>query len=64
VAAPIRNSSGAVIGSISVSTVLERLPDDRIPALSELAVASADDISTRLGWEKRSAGGENTHSIP
>jgi DNA-binding IclR family transcriptional regulator len=52
VAAPVRNSSGAVIGSISVSTVFERLPDDRIPALSELVVSSADEISSRLGWEK------------
>lgn len=64
VAAPIRNSNGMVIGSISVSTVFERMPDERLETVSELVVASADEISGRLGWGKGEVTGEKPSSIP
>jgi DNA-binding IclR family transcriptional regulator len=50
VAAPIRNASGKVFASISVTGPAERLGDARIAVLAELVVSTADEISRRLGW--------------
>ncbi|APF36505.1 IclR family transcriptional regulator [Chelatococcus daeguensis] len=50
VAAPIRNASGSVFASISVSGPAERISPARIPVLGELVIETADTISRALGW--------------
>jgi DNA-binding IclR family transcriptional regulator len=55
VAAPIRNASGAVFASISVTGPPERMSDARLPVLAELVVETADTISERLGWRLATA---------
>ncbi len=50
VAARIRNAHGDVIASMSVSGPTFRLDDDRLPAVIDLLVEAADEVSRRLGW--------------
>jgi len=50
VAAPIRNASGVVYASISVSGPADRVTPPRVPVLAELVVDAAREISGRLGW--------------
>ena len=50
VGAPIRESRGRVIGSISVSGPAERLPLSRLAGLSGVVIQTANTISADLGW--------------
>lgn len=52
--APVRNASGRVVAAISVSTTLKRLPDERLPAMSELVIKHADALSIQLGHAAKS----------
>ena len=55
VAAPVRNSEGAVIASISASGPSFRIPAERIGALAESVRRAAGEISRRLGWPEQRA---------
>ena len=50
VAAPVRNYSGGVIASLSVSGPATRIPKERIPALAERVREVAAKLSARLGY--------------
>ena len=50
VAAPVHNAHGDVIASMSVSGPTFRLTGERLPAVCELLVAAAAEVSHRLGW--------------
>ncbi len=52
VAAPIRNSSGHVFASVSVTGPADRMVDSRIAALAPLVVQTADSISRQIGYER------------
>jgi DNA-binding IclR family transcriptional regulator len=53
VAAPIRNHSGNVIASLSVSGPATRIPKDRIPGLAARVREVAGKLSARLGYAGR-----------
>ena len=53
VAAPIRNPAGRVFAALSVTGPKDRLVHDRVPLLSALVVATADQISRQLGYDVR-----------
>lgn len=55
VAAPIRDSAGAITAAISISGPAYRVTPDRIPELGALVAAAAGIISTRLGFSEPSA---------
>lgn len=48
--APIFNHTGKVIGSISLSSIAQRLPPDKEEVFSELVLDAARNISTLMGW--------------
>lgn len=50
-AAPIRNLTGDVRASLSVSGPTFRLSADRVPAVAAAVVTAADEVSRRLGWQ-------------
>ena len=50
VAAPIRNSHGEGVASMSISGPTFRIDARRVPQLAEAARAAADEVSRRLGW--------------
>jgi len=50
VAAPIRNSHGEVIASVSVSGPTFRIDARRLPQLAHAVMRAAEDVSFRLGW--------------
>lgn len=52
-AAPIFNSAGRVFAAISVSGPKERITPERLPSLSALVIATADQISRHLGYDKK-----------
>ena len=51
-AAPIRNSSGHVFASISVTGPADRMTDSKIASLAPLLVQTADAISRQIGYEQ------------
>jgi len=51
VAAPIRNASGHVFASISVTGAADRMTEDRVTRLAPLVVQTADSIARQLGWQ-------------
>jgi DNA-binding IclR family transcriptional regulator len=51
VAAPIRNSSGHVFASVSVTGPADRMTDAKIASLAPLVVQTADSISRQIGFE-------------
>jgi DNA-binding IclR family transcriptional regulator len=51
VAAPIRNSSGHVFASVSVTGAADRMTDPKISSLAPLVVQTADSISRQIGYE-------------
>lgn len=53
VAAPIRNQTGKVIASISVSGPATRIPKERIPALAARVREVAGQLSLRLGYSPK-----------
>jgi len=50
VAAPIRNSHGEPLASMSISGPTFRLDARRVPQMAEAVAAAADEVSSRLGW--------------
>lgn len=56
VAAPIRDTDGAVLASISVAGPSFRMSQDRVPELTRLTVEAADSISRKLGRTEPRAG--------
>jgi DNA-binding IclR family transcriptional regulator len=50
VAAPIFNAQGAVIGACSVSGADEQILGNRLPDLSQRVMATAEEISRRMGF--------------
>ncbi len=50
VAAPIRNSHGEPVASMSISGPTFRIDARRVPQLGEAVQAAADEVSRRLGW--------------
>lgn len=53
VAAPIYNTAGRVFAAISATGDKAQVSVDRIPSLSALVVATADQISRQLGYDRR-----------
>ncbi|HEX6150464.1 IclR family transcriptional regulator [Nocardioides sp.] len=53
VAAPIRNSHGDVVASMSVSGPTFRLTADRVDDVARRLVEAAEEVSHRLGWGHR-----------
>jgi DNA-binding IclR family transcriptional regulator len=51
IAGPIRNSSGHVFASISVTGSADRMTDAKISSLAPLVVQTAEAISRQLGYE-------------
>jgi DNA-binding IclR family transcriptional regulator len=51
IAAPVRNVSGNVIASCTISGSEQRIRREMIPALAEHVVAAAMELSKRLGWQ-------------
>jgi DNA-binding IclR family transcriptional regulator len=51
VAAPIRNPSGHVFASLSVTGAADRMTDQRLNDLAPLVVQTADSISRQLGYQ-------------
>jgi DNA-binding IclR family transcriptional regulator len=51
VAAPIRNSSGHVFASISVTGSADRMTAERVRQLAPVVIQTADTISRQLGFE-------------
>jgi len=51
VAGPIRNSSGHVFASVSVTGPADRMTDAKIASLAPLVVQTADSISRQIGFE-------------
>ena len=50
IAAPVRNADGDVIAALSVSGPTFRMGADAVPRLARRVVASADELSRRLGF--------------
>ncbi len=50
-AAPIRNSSGHVFASVSVTGPADRMTDSKIASLAPLLVQTADSISRQIGYK-------------
>ncbi len=52
VAAPVYSSAGRVFAALSVSGPREAMTDDKLASFSALVVATAEQLSRRLGYEK------------
>ena len=52
VGAPIKDYTGAMVGAISVAAPSARLSTQKIHSAGKLVVATAEEISTKLGYEK------------
>ena len=50
VAAPIRGAGGAIVAALSVSSAAQYMDDDRMQAMSKDVLATAQAISSELGW--------------
>ena len=53
VAAPIRDAAARLVGAISVSSAAQYMDDDRMAALSQEVLGTAQAISRDLGWVAR-----------
>lgn len=52
VAAPVHDALGACVAAVSVSGPAYRLPVGRLPAVGELCVAAAAEVSGHLGFQR------------
>ena len=50
VSAPIRNSSGHVFASLSVTGAAERMTHERLAQMAPLVIQTADSVSRQLGY--------------
>ena len=55
IAAPIRDSSGLVVGAVGMAGPLQRLSDETLARYAPLVVETANVISIRLGYKARAA---------
>jgi DNA-binding IclR family transcriptional regulator len=53
VAAPVRDASNKIIGSISVSSAAQYMDDNRMHSLTASVLKTAHDISAEFGWTER-----------
>jgi IclR family acetate operon transcriptional repressor len=60
VAAPIYDSTGAVVAAVSVSGPSYRVTVDRLAALGALTVRAAQEVSARLGFVEPHSGGQGS----
>lgn len=51
ISAPIRNSSGHVFASVSVTGAADRMTDTKITSLAPLVLQTADSISRQIGFQ-------------
>jgi IclR family acetate operon transcriptional repressor len=52
VAAPVYGALGARVAAVSVSGPAYRLPEPRLPAVGDLCVAAAAEVSGRLAFQR------------
>ncbi len=52
VGAPIKDYTGAMVGAISVAAPSARLSGQKIPSVGRLVMATAEEMSEKLGYEK------------
>jgi len=50
IAAPIRDASGAIVAALSLSSIPQYMPEDRMAQAEREVIDAADAISRRLGW--------------
>lgn len=53
VAAPIYDASYQIIAAISVASISQYMPDQRMQELIHITKSFADNISSQLGWRKK-----------
>ncbi len=58
VAAPVRDTTGKIVGAISVSSAAQYMDDKRMQDLAEDVRMAAENISRDLGWSGMSATGQ------
>jgi DNA-binding IclR family transcriptional regulator len=56
IAAPIRDDSGEVVAAVGIAGPVTRLSKKSIAAVAPHVVATADQVSARLGYRHRTAG--------
>jgi DNA-binding IclR family transcriptional regulator len=54
IAAPIRNHISQVVGSISITSITQRMTSEQLGGMKDLLVDAADTVSQRLGFRKKS----------
>ena len=52
VAAPVFGPSGEAVAAVSIAGPAYRLPESGLDALGQSCVATADEVSTRLGYRR------------
>lgn len=50
VSAPVHDSSGAVVGAISIAAPISRVPQTKLPTLAQDVMQTAEDASLALGY--------------
>jgi DNA-binding IclR family transcriptional regulator len=55
IAAPVRDSSGLVVGAVGMAGPLQRLSNETLARYAPLVVETANVISIRLGYKARAA---------
>ena len=56
VAAPIRDDSGAVVAAVGIAGPVTRLSKKAVAGVIPHVIATADQVSMRLGYRPRAAG--------
>ncbi len=56
VAAPIRDDSGAVVAAVGIAGPVTRLSKKAVAGVIPHVIATADQVSARLGYRARAAG--------
>jgi IclR family KDG regulon transcriptional repressor len=56
VAAPIRDDSGAVVAAVGIAGPVTRLSKKAVAGAIPHVIATADQVSARLGYRARAAG--------
>jgi len=56
VAAPIRDDAGAVVAAVGIAGPVTRLSKRSVASIIPQVIATADQVSARLGYRARAAG--------
>ncbi len=64
VGAPVFDRRGGCVAALVVTGPSMRIPESRFPELARQALAQADRVSRRLGWERPEAGRDETTRKP